>query len=185
MSLNTAHVNGGVLIHSGECILLFSEDVSLDFSGTDTQAMKGTKIGRIYLTTHRMIFNNNKNNDPLLSFSFPFITLNDVELEQPVFGANYLKGKVRAQTNGNWVGEAKFKIIFKKGGCIDFAQAMLKAASMASRNAGGNVPPPYSAPTGPWYQAPRQPTPPTPLDTMAGCHRLTLSLNSLLLTRCT
>ncbi|CAB0019956.1 unnamed protein product [Nesidiocoris tenuis] len=154
MSLNTAHVNGGVLIHSGECILLFSEDVTLDFSGTDTQAMKGNKTGRIYLTTHRMIFTNNKQNDALLSFSFPFITLHDVELEQPVFGANYLKGKVRAQSNGNWIGEAKFKIVFKKGGCIDFAQAMLKAVSMASRNASGDVPPPYSAPTGPWYQAP-------------------------------
>jgi len=53
-----------------------------------------------------------------------------VELEQPVFGSNYIKGKVRAQPNGNWVGEAKFKLIFKKGGAIDFGQAMLKAASM-------------------------------------------------------
>uniref|UniRef100_A0A0V0G319 Putative ww domain binding protein wbp-2 n=1 Tax=Triatoma dimidiata TaxID=72491 RepID=A0A0V0G319_TRIDM len=153
MSLNTAHVNGGVLIHAGECILLFSEDVSMDFSGQDNPAFKGTKVGRIYLTTHRMIFNNNKQNDPLLSFSFPFVTLSDVELEQPVFGANYIKGKVRAQPNGNWVGEAKFKVLFKKGGAIDFAQAMIKAADMASRN-GPNSPPPYSPPAGPWYQAP-------------------------------
>jgi hypothetical protein len=53
-----------------------------------------------------------------------------VELEQPVFGSNYIKGKIRAQPNGNWVGEAKFKLIFKKGGAIDFGQAMLRAASM-------------------------------------------------------
>lgn len=53
-----------------------------------------------------------------------------MELEQPVFGSNYIKGKVRAQPNGNWVGEAKFKLIFKKGGAIDFGQAMLKAAAM-------------------------------------------------------
>lgn len=53
-----------------------------------------------------------------------------MELEQPVFGANYIKGKVRAQPNGNWLGEAKFKLIFKKGGAIDFGQAMLRAASM-------------------------------------------------------
>lgn len=51
-------------------------------------------------------------------------------MEQPVFGANYIKGKVRAQANGNWVGEAKFKIVFKKGGAIDFGQAMLKASQM-------------------------------------------------------
>ncbi|XP_073998400.1 WW domain binding protein 2 isoform X2 [Rhodnius prolixus] len=153
MSLNTAHVNGGVLIHAGECILLFSEDVSMDFSGQDNPAFKGTKVGRIYLTTHRMIFNNNKQSDALLSFSFPFVTLSDVELEQPVFGANYIKGKVRAQPNGNWVGEAKFKLLFKKGGAIDFAQAMIKAADLATRN-GPTSPPPHSPPGGNWYQAP-------------------------------
>lgn len=53
-----------------------------------------------------------------------------MELEQPVFGANYIKGKVRAQPNGNWVGEAKFKLQFKHGGAIDFGQAMLRAARM-------------------------------------------------------
>lgn len=51
-----------------------------------------------------------------------------VEIEQPVFGANYIKGKVRAQPNGNWVGEAKFKLTFKRGGAIEFGEAMLKAA---------------------------------------------------------
>ena len=30
----------------------------------------------------------------MISFSFPFVALKDVELEQPVFGANYIKGKV-------------------------------------------------------------------------------------------
>lgn len=53
-----------------------------------------------------------------------------MELEQPIFGSNYIKGKVRAQPNGNWVGETKFKLVFKKGGAIDFGQAMLRAASM-------------------------------------------------------
>ena len=32
--------------------------------------------------------------DKMVSFSFPFVALKDVELEQPVFGANYIKGKV-------------------------------------------------------------------------------------------
>lgn len=53
-----------------------------------------------------------------------------VEIEQPVFGANYIKGIVRAQPNGNWYGEAKFKLTFKKGGAIEFGQAMLKTVSM-------------------------------------------------------
>jgi hypothetical protein len=53
-----------------------------------------------------------------------------VDLEQPVFGANYIKGSVKAQPNGGWTGEAKFKLQFKHGGAIDFGKAMLEAARM-------------------------------------------------------
>jgi WW domain-binding protein 2 len=45
-----------------------------------------------------------------------------VEIEQPVFGGNYIRGKVRAQENGNWNGEVKFKLLFKSGGAIDYGQ---------------------------------------------------------------
>lgn len=61
-------------------ILLFSDNVSMDFSGQSGPMFKGTKVGRCYLTTHRMIFNNNKATDPLQSFSFPFVSLNDVSI---------------------------------------------------------------------------------------------------------
>jgi hypothetical protein len=73
---------------------------------------------------------------------------------QPVFGANYIKGKIRAQPNGNFTGETKFKMSFKSGGCIDFGQALLRAASMAQRNSHGMAPPPYEPPGNGWYQAP-------------------------------
>lgn len=39
-------------------------------------------------------------------------------------------GKVLAQPNGGFEGEAKFKLRFKSGGAIDFGTAMLKAAQM-------------------------------------------------------
>lgn len=51
-------------------------------------------------------------------------------MEQPVFGANYIKGTVQAQPHGGWTGEAKFKLTFKHGGAIEFGQAMLKVASL-------------------------------------------------------
>ncbi|XP_050533318.1 WW domain-binding protein 2 isoform X1 [Daktulosphaira vitifoliae] len=155
MSLNTAHVQGGsCLIHAGECIILFTDAVTIDFHGQDGRAFHGSKIGKVFLTTHRLIFINKSDKDELLSFSMPFVTLKDVELEQPVFGSNYIKGKVRAQPNGNWVGEAKFKLVFKKGGAIDFGQAMLRAASMASSNfPQTDNPPPYVPPQGPYYMA--------------------------------
>jgi hypothetical protein len=50
----------------------------MDFSGVDATPFKGTKNGRLYLTTHRMIFNNKKQSDQMVSFSFPFVTLSDV-----------------------------------------------------------------------------------------------------------
>ena len=42
----------------------------------------------------------------------------------------YQLGKVLAQPNGGFEGEAKFKLRFKSGGAIDFGTAMLKAAQM-------------------------------------------------------
>jgi len=102
-----------------------------------------------------MIFNNQDHKNLLLSFSFPFSAVNDVELEQPMFGANYLKGKVRAQPNGGWVGEAKFKLHFKHGGAIEYGQALLQAAAIVKRHSPfPQDPPPYQAPSGPWHQAP-------------------------------
>lgn len=45
-----------------------------------------------------------------------------------MFGANFIKGKVRAQKDGGFIGEAKFKLHFKHGGAIEYGQAMLEAA---------------------------------------------------------
>nr|CAH0110149.1 unnamed protein product [Daphnia galeata] len=157
MSLNTAHANNGVLIYAGECILLYCDNVVMEFSGQDRPEFKGDKAGRLYLTTHRMIFNSSNTKDPLLSFSFPFCTMKDVELEQPMFGANYIKGKVRAQPNGGWVGEVKFKLHFKHGGAIEYGQAMLQAAGITKRNHQfSDEPPAYQPPSGPWHDAPPQ-----------------------------
>ncbi|OWR42287.1 WW domain-binding protein 2 isoform X1 [Danaus plexippus] len=155
MSLNTAHADHGVLIHAGECIILFSDNVLVEFYGNDTPEFKGSKNGRMYLTTHRMIYNSKNTSDNLRSFSFPFIALQDVTVEQPMFSANSIKGKVRAQPNGNFIGEVKFKLTFKSGGAIEFGQAMLKAAHLASRHMSADAPPPpYMPPSGPWYAAP-------------------------------
>jgi hypothetical protein len=60
----------------------------------------------------------------------PFHCLRSVKLEQPVFGANYLRGNAIAQPAGNWQGEVIWKLSFYKGGCIDFGQALLKAADI-------------------------------------------------------
>lgn len=153
MSLNTAHAHGGVLIYAGERILLYCDGVEMGFDGVKLPHFKGNKKGTVYLTTHRVIFNNNSSSDMLKSFSIPFMCMREVELEQPIFGANYIKGKVNAEQGGNWEGQAKIKLWFNNGGAIEFGQAMLKAGQLASRNR-VQQPPPYMPPQGNFYQAP-------------------------------
>jgi len=153
MSLNTAHANGGVLIYNGEIILLYCDGVEFAIEGPDAKQFGGTKKGRIYLTTHRMIFMNKSEKDNLQSFSFPFFSLSGVELEQPIFGANYIKGFVTAQAGGNWTGKASFKLKFFSGGAIEFGQAMVKTAKMASQYMPPQ-PPAYTPHQGPYFPAP-------------------------------
>lgn len=41
-----------------------------------------------------------KGKDPMQSFMMPFYLIKDCEIKQPVFGANYIKGTVKAETGG-------------------------------------------------------------------------------------
>jgi hypothetical protein len=108
-------------------------EMSFELPGNSMPHFKGQKKGRIYLTTHRvgiidvivlsvafmncpsyvlmvmpllsqMIFNNKDNRDTLQSFSIPFYCMKEVELKQPVFGANYITGIVKAESGGScWI----------------------------------------------------------------------------------
>jgi len=155
MSLNTAHTpdGNGVLLYNGEQILIFSKQVTLEFEANDP-VFKGKKKGPLYLTSHRIVFTNQDNKDRLQSFSIPFHSLRDVKLEQPVFGANYLKGQVLAQPNGNWTGDAVFKLTFYEGGCIEFGEALLNATDLARQYVGDTAPPAYTPPAGDYFSAP-------------------------------
>lgn len=153
MSINTAHANGGVLIYAGERILLYCDGVEMGFEPSSVPHFKGNKHGTLYLTTHRVVFTNKSGKDMLQSFSTSFMSMRELELEQPVFGANYIKGKMKAEPGGNWTGDGKFKMWFKSGGAIEFGQALIRAGKLASRN-NPPQPPPYTPPQGPIYQAP-------------------------------
>lgn len=52
----------------------------MEFSGQDNNLFKGSKQGRVYLTSHRMIFNSKKPSDAMQSFSAPFVALSDVSM---------------------------------------------------------------------------------------------------------
>ena len=66
----------------------------------------------------------------LRSFNMPFFCMRNVKLEQPLFGANYMKGTSLAQDGGNFQGDVVWKMTFPKGGCIEFGQALLRATDM-------------------------------------------------------
>lgn len=135
MSLNTSHYGtNGVLLFNGEVILIYYDGVEILVQPhTSLPIMNGNKKGRIYLTSHRIVFINKNNNDLFQSFSMPFGNMRNLEIEQPVFGANYIKGEVKSEPNGRWDGTAKFKLWFNNGGAIEFGQCLLNAGQLASQ----------------------------------------------------
>lgn len=155
MSLNTAHAGtNGVLIYSDEKVLLFSDNVTIEFPGQTHSSLEDTKQGNIYLTTHRMIFTPNTSEDPLKSFSFPFICLIGVKIEQRLLSANFVGGNVRAQENGNFDGEAQFKLTFKSDGAVQFGRALKRCVTTVQQGAGLIGPPAYTPLTDDWTEAP-------------------------------
>lgn len=66
-------------------IILFTDAVTIDFHGQDGRAFHGSKVGKLFLTTHRLIFINKSDKDELLSFSMPFVTLKDVSISTRSF----------------------------------------------------------------------------------------------------
>ncbi|XP_069807781.1 WW domain-binding protein 2 [Dendropsophus ebraccatus] len=180
MALNRNHTDGGgVIVNNSESVLMSYEHVELAFSDMEStpDVFRGTKKGRVMLTPYRVIFSS-KGSDPMQSFMMPFYLMKDCEIKQPVFGANFIKGTVRAEPGGGWEGSATFKLIFPAGGAIEFGQQMLQMASQASRggppssafpympNGGYAYPPPaangiYPPPAG-------YPFPPPPTDFYPG-----------------
>lgn len=142
MSINTAHVGeSGVLLYADEKILLFSDNVTIEFPGQIDPVLRDAKFGNIYLTTHRMIFTTKMTDHPLKSFSFPFVCLNRIQVNQPIFGASNVSGTVIAQSNGNFIGYATFKLTFQS--VVTFGQALKHAVMLVQQSNRASGPPAY------------------------------------------
>uniref|UniRef100_A0A0K0DNH2 MPN domain-containing protein n=1 Tax=Angiostrongylus cantonensis TaxID=6313 RepID=A0A0K0DNH2_ANGCA len=155
MSINTANTpNGrGVLIYNGEVILVFARDVVMTVEKNSNQGLEGKYNGLLYLTSHRVIFMPDTPKH-FVSFEMPFSSMQDVHLEQPIFGANYLRGITTAIPGSQLYGEVPWRLTFNKGGCIDFGRTLLEAVDRAERFRPSNAPPPYAPPQGYFYAAP-------------------------------
>uniref|UniRef100_A0A452QGI2 WW domain binding protein 2 n=1 Tax=Ursus americanus TaxID=9643 RepID=A0A452QGI2_URSAM len=172
MALNKNHSEGGgVIVNNTESILMSYDHVELTFNDMKNvpEAFKGTKKGTVYLTPYRVIFLS-KGKDAMQSFMMPFYLMKDCEIKQPVFGANYIKGTVKAEAGGGWEGSASYKLTFTAGGAIEFGQRMLQVASQEfypgppmMDGAMGYVqppPPPYPGPVEPPVSGPAVPSTP-------------------------
>uniref|UniRef100_A0A669PV60 WW domain binding protein 2 n=1 Tax=Phasianus colchicus TaxID=9054 RepID=A0A669PV60_PHACC len=172
MALNRNHSEGGgVIVNNSESVLMTYDHVEMTFSDIEPmpEAFKGTKKGSVFLTPYRVIFVS-KGKDALQSFGMAFYLLKDCEIKQPVFGANYIKGTVKAEAGGGWEGSATFKMTFTAGGAIEFGQRMLQVASQefypAPPMGGADMgymhlpPPPYPGPMEPPSGGPDLPSTP-------------------------
>jgi len=129
MSINNAHCNDGISIYADERILLRKTGVHIKFKGEGLpDSMKKDVGGSMFLTQFRMIFLSEKSKGPLKSFSFPFHSVRDLDIKQPLFGANYITALVLAEIDGGFQGSAKFDITFNDGGAIEFAKALFRTA---------------------------------------------------------
>ncbi|XP_064224161.1 postacrosomal sheath WW domain-binding protein isoform X4 [Aotus nancymaae] len=156
MAVNQNHTENrrGALIPNGESLLKQSPNVELSFPqrSEGSNVFSGTKTGTLFLTSYRVIFvTSHSINDPMLSFMMPFDLMTNLTVEQPVFAANFIKGSIWAAPDGGWEGQAAFKLVFRNGGAIEFAQLMVKAACAVivygAPPAGYGAPPPgYGAP---------------------------------------
>ncbi|XP_022452715.1 postacrosomal sheath WW domain-binding protein [Delphinapterus leucas] len=138
MAVNQSHTENrrGALIPFGESVLKQSQDVDLSFlqQPVGYDLFNGTKRGTLFLTSYRVIFvTSHLVSDPMLSFMMPFGLMSNCTIQQPIFAPNYIKGTIQAAPDGGWEGQAIFKLSFRKGGAIEFAQLLMKAASAAAR----------------------------------------------------
>ncbi|XP_071500379.1 WW domain-binding protein 2-like [Diadema antillarum] len=130
MALNQANTKDGSLVLQGDRVILMQDGVEATFEMTPmVDHFKGTKKGTVYLTSLVMAFV--PKSGLMKSLTVPFANLKNLEVKQPMFGANYLTGNILAQPNGGFEGKVKFKMVFNNGGAIDMAQGLMKAVKRA------------------------------------------------------
>lgn len=96
-----------------------------------------------------------KPNSTIKSLCAPFCAITKCDVQQPIFGANYIEATVRDEADSTK--SFSFKLRFSKGGAIEFAMAMNRAVATVGRNYNPSMPPPPAytpAPSAQYYQAP-------------------------------
>lgn len=156
MSINQAHHQNGLLLYQGEQIVNHSKNVILSFDDTSRQCgeiFRGKHKGKVFVTTHRMIFLSEDQRDNLLSFAVAFMYMKNLHVEQPLFGANYISGIAAAHPNGGFQGEVKFQLTYSSGGAIEASTALREVNAIFHRQA-EDAPPSYGMVADNLYEPP-------------------------------
>lgn len=103
---------------AGETFLLKREGVSLEVKSSIHGKLTGS--GLFFLTNMRLVFHcaTKKSQGNFVAYQLDLHEITDPKFEQPIFGANYLRGNTLARQAGD-VGDS-WKIVFYKGGAGTF-----------------------------------------------------------------
>lgn len=82
--------------------------------------------GKMILTTNRIVLINQNKDENFKAFDLPLALMFKESFEQPIFGANYIKGTVMP-LHGILVDNPEFKIWFMNGGCGAFLKTWRNA----------------------------------------------------------
>ena len=85
------------------------------------------------LTTARIVCVNKDQTSKFKAFDIPLAFVYGEKFEQPIFGSNYIVGKVKPLFN-LLPGDTKFKLWFTEGGCGTFVPAFLNLTMSIKKN---------------------------------------------------
>lgn len=158
MSVNKVDAGNGRLTLQGDYVVHHEKNITFGLEGDRLPGhVKGSHSGDIFITNLRLIFVNNGSSG-YKTFSMDFKSIRNTEVKQPIFGSNHLKGFIKSEPDGGWVGNANFKIDFPKGGAIEFAEKFQHAVKESLRfQQSGVAPPPPMQPTYGGYYPPQPP----------------------------
>ncbi|KAK3704060.1 hypothetical protein QZH41_019015 [Actinostola sp. cb2023] len=100
MSINKIECSDGRLTLHGDYVVYHQDGVQFELLGDGIPGfLKGSRKGNIFVSTNRVIF------APMAmtevgSFSMNFQSIRGVEVKQPMFGANFIKGDVISEPEG-------------------------------------------------------------------------------------
>ncbi|CAB4014323.1 Hypothetical predicted protein [Paramuricea clavata] len=136
MAVNQTKAQNGQLFLTNDYVLTDKDGVEFSFekSGNLPGYLLAPRKGRLILTGQKVIFVNSKPNDQCQTITMAFHFIRNLEIKQPIFGANYLQADLTAEPGAGWQGDALFKVTFSKGGAIEFAEAFQRAVRNARTN---------------------------------------------------